>query len=73
MYIKVKVVSGARKEEIIKVSNDHYEMSLMERAVNNSANRRLLEIMHVEYPKTQIRIIIGHHSSSKIVSVDYCK
>ena len=71
MYIKVKIKPNTKKEEVIKVSDDHYEISVKEKAENNMANRRLLEIMKKEYPNSSIRIISGHHSPSKILAIDY--
>ena len=70
MYVKVKIRAGARKEIVEKTSSDHYEISVKEKAENNSANSRLLEIMHAEFPNSIIRIVSGHHSPSKIVSID---
>lgn len=70
MYIKVKILAGAKKEVVKKISNDHFDISVKEKAENNNANRRLLEIMHNEYPNSAIRIISGHHSPSKILSID---
>ncbi len=70
MYIKVKIIAGARKELVEKVSDDHYNISVKQKAENNNANTRLLEIMHKEYPNSIIRLISGHHSPSKIISID---
>ena len=70
MYIKVKIIAGAKKEIINKVSIDHYNISLKEKAENNNANNRLLEIMHLEYKESIIKIISGHHSPSKILSIE---
>ena len=70
MYIKVKITTNSRKEVIEKVSDDHYNISVKEKAENNNANRRLLEIMHLEYPNVAIKIVSGHHSPSKILSIE---
>jgi uncharacterized protein YggU (UPF0235/DUF167 family) len=70
MYIKVKIIAGAKRELIERVSDDHYNVSVKEKAENNHANRRLLEIMHIEYPNSIIRMISGHHSPSKILSIE---
>jgi uncharacterized protein YggU (UPF0235/DUF167 family) len=70
MYIKVKIITGARKETIEKVSDDHYDISVKEKPEMNRANKRILEIMHKEFPNSLIKIISGHHSPSKIISVD---
>ena len=70
MYIKVKIKPDSRKEIIEKISKDHYNISVKEKAKNNRANDRLIEIMKKEYPDTIIRIISGHHSPSKILSIE---
>lgn len=70
MYIKVRIIPNSKKEKIDKVSDDHYNISVKQKAENNMANNRLLEIMHEEYPNSIIRIISGHHSPSKILSIE---
>lgn len=70
MYIKVKMKPGSRKELIEKVSEDHYNISVKEKAENNHANDRLLEIMRGQFPNSIIRMISGHHSPSKILSIE---
>lgn len=70
MYIKVKITTKARKEVVDQTSNDHFDISLKEKAENNRANNRLIEIMKERYPNSIIRIVSGHHSPSKILSVE---
>jgi len=70
MYIKVKINPNSKKEKITKVSDDHYEISIREKAENNRANNKLLEIMKNEFPNAIIKIISGHHSPSKILSIE---
>ena len=70
MYIKVKIKADAKKELTERVSSDHFEISVKEKAENNRANERLLEIMRSEFPNSIIRIISGHHSPSKILSIE---
>ena len=70
MYVKVKIKPNSKKETVNKVSTDHYKISVKQKAENNSANSRLLEIMHTEFSNSIIRIISGHHSPSKILSID---
>jgi uncharacterized protein YggU (UPF0235/DUF167 family) len=70
MYIKVKITANSRKEVVEKVSDDSYKISVKEKAENNNANSRILEIMHGEYPNSAIRIISGHYSPSKILSIE---
>ena len=70
MYIKVRVIAGAKKELIQEVSAGYFKISVKEPAERNLANRRVVELVAAHYkiaPK-QIRIISGHTSPSKILS-----
>ncbi len=71
MYVKVRVVAGAKKEVFEAVSKDQFKVSVKEPAEQNRANRRVLECvaLHFHIPKERIKIISGHHSPSKILSV----
>ncbi len=70
MYIHVKAYPGQKKEEIKKISSDHFEIRVKEAAKGNSANRRIVEIVKGLHPGAAVRIINGHHSPSKLLSVD---
>ena len=54
MYIKLRVVTDTKKEKIVKISEDHFEVWVKEKAERNMANRRVIEVMN---------------SASKIISV----
>lgn len=71
MYIKVKVKAGSRKEEIEKVNENTFYISVKEKAERNIANNRILEILSLELkiPINKIRIINGHQSPSKLISI----
>ncbi len=71
MYIKVRVTAGAKKEAITKVSKSSYKISVKEPAERNLANGRVLEIISVQLkvPLNKVRIINGHQSPSKMLSV----
>lgn len=71
MYIKVRVAASARKESLKKTSEDFFSVSVKEPAEQNRANARVLELVAAYFgvsPK-QIRIISGHHSPGKILSI----
>ena len=72
MYIKVRVLAGAKKEEVKKKNEDTYLISVKEPAERNLANKRVCEIVASIYKVStkQIRIINGHQSPSKILSVN---
>jgi uncharacterized protein YggU (UPF0235/DUF167 family) len=72
MYIKVRVVAGAKKEAVKKLSNTSYTLSVKEPALQNRANTRVIQLlaMQVGVSVNKARIINGHHSPSKMLSVD---
>jgi len=71
-YIHAKVVAGAGKESFRKKSEDHFEVSVREKAERNMANTRLLELVaeHFKVPVNKVRIINGHHHPSKLLVVE---
>ena len=70
MYIKIRAYPESKKELFIKESPDHFEVRVREKAEQNQANRRVLELVREHFGSVQVRIVSGHHSPSKIVSVD---
>ena len=72
MYIKVKVKAGAKSEEVFQESADHFKISVREPAKRNMANRRVIELVAMQFkvsPKN-VRIISGHHSPGKLLAVE---
>ena len=71
MYIRVRVQPKSRHESIKKVGDDSFEIAVREPAERNLANERVREIIAYEYrePVSRVRIVSGHHSPSKIVSI----
>ncbi len=71
MYIKIKVTTEAKKERIIKKSSDHFDISVKEPAERNLANKKIVKLLR-DYFKVynrEVRIVSGHHSPSKIISI----
>lgn len=73
MYIKVKVQAGAKKENIKKIKEDTYNIYVKEKAERNMANKRVVEIIAslLDIPLKNIKIISGHQSPSKILSINF--
>lgn len=69
MYLKIKVIPNAREEKVEKKSEDEWRVWTKLPAENNLANTRVLELVRLEYPNQSVRIVSGHHSPSKIVSI----
>lgn len=70
MYIHVKARTKQKEEYIKELKEGYFEISVKEKAENNMANRRILEILSKHFDTTKIRIINGHRSPSKLISVD---
>jgi uncharacterized protein YggU (UPF0235/DUF167 family) len=72
MYIKVRVVAGSKKEEVILEKPNYFKIFVREKARQNMANKRIIEIVAREHgiKPAQVRIVSGHHSPSKLLSVD---
>lgn len=70
MYIHAKVTANAKEEKIEKKSDTQFVVFVREKAERNMANTRIIEIFRELYKTGKVRIINGHHSTSKLLSVD---
>ena len=72
MYIHVSVTAGAKKESFEKLKDDHFEISIKEKAERNMANTRVLELvaLHLNVPKNKVRIVNGHKHPSKLIIIE---
>jgi uncharacterized protein YggU (UPF0235/DUF167 family) len=71
MYVHVSVKAGAKKESFEEVSENRFKVSVKEEAKANAANRRVIELvaLHCNVSPARVRIINGHHSPSKLISI----
>lgn len=69
-YIKVRAKAGSKSEKIEQKSDDYFIISVKEKAEMNMANKKIIAILQDFFNTKKIRIISGHHSPSKIFSVD---
>lgn len=70
MYLKIKVVPDSRVEKVEQLKEDEYRIWVKVPAENNAANSRVLELIRQMFPGTSVRLVSGHHSPSKIFSVN---
>jgi uncharacterized protein YggU (UPF0235/DUF167 family) len=72
MYVKVHAIPGRRKELVTKVDEVTFEIQVKEKAERNLANRRIQTILGelFQVPSTQVRLLTGHRTSSKMYSID---
>ncbi len=71
MLIKVKVFAGAKKEGISRKSENSFEVRVKEKAERGEANRAVRRALaeHLKISASQIRLIKGARSPSKIFEV----
>ena len=71
-YIHVKVSAGAGKELFKKKNEDHFEISVKEKAERNMANTKIVELLaeHFKISISKVRIINGHKHPSKLLIVE---
>ncbi|MEI8174678.1 MAG: DUF167 family protein [bacterium] len=71
-YIHVKVEAGVKKESLKQKSEDHFEISVKEKAERNMANTRVLELvaLYFKIPTNKVRIVNGHHHPSKLLVIE---
>ena len=72
MYVKVRAIPGSGKESFAEESADHFRIAVKEKAEMNLANRRIIALIarHFGVPAGKVRIISGHRSPGKILSID---
>ena len=71
MKIFVKVKPGAKKEEIVKIDEIHYIVSVKEPPVNGRANVAIIKALAVYFntSPSRVNILSGRTSKQKIVEI----
>lgn len=71
MEVKVRVRAGARRERLEMLATQELQISVREKAEGNAANRRAIELvaLHFKLPKSHVRIVRGHRSPLKLMSI----
>jgi len=71
MYVKVRVVAGAKREVVERLSENSFDIQVKEPAERNLANKRVVELVAIKLNVSakKVRIINGHQSPSKLLSV----
>ena len=72
MLIKVKVFPGAGKQEIIKKSEDSFEIWVKEKPIQGQANRAVISALsgYLKTPQKNIRLIKGFKQRNKIFEIN---
>jgi len=69
--IKVKVKPNAKKDEIKKIQDGYYEVSVTAVPEKGKANKRVIELLakHFKTAKSRIKLIRGETSREKIFEI----
>jgi uncharacterized protein YggU (UPF0235/DUF167 family) len=72
MYLKAKIKTRAKKEELKEISEDCFEISVKEKPEGNLANRRVIRLIagHFGVSAGRVRIVNGHHHPHKLMIVE---
>jgi uncharacterized protein YggU (UPF0235/DUF167 family) len=72
MYLRVIVSPDSKKDTIVKKSEDTWQMTVREPAEQNRANDsvRTLVAQELSIAVSKVRILTGHRSRSKMLSID---
>lgn len=71
MYIRVKAKPSAKTEQIEKIKDNEFVVSVREPAERGEANKRICQLMHKYFdsPEGGVKIINGHQSNVKLLKV----
>lgn len=71
MNISIRVKTNARKNEVRKLTDESFEVSVTAPPVDGKANERVIELLskYFDVPKRSIEIIRGTSSKHKIVQI----
>ncbi len=71
MIIRVKVFPDSKRNEIIKISENSFEIKVREKPVKGEANKKVIKILsdYFKVPESKIRIIKGFKERNKIFEI----
>ena len=71
MFLKVKVFPNSKKEEIIKKSEDKFEIKVKEKAEEGRANKRVKEVLarYLNISEEKLILIRGAKQKNKIFKI----
>ncbi len=71
MFVKIKVYTEEKREWLHKKSGDSFDMHIKEPAEQGLANKKVIELLRKHFKGyNKIKIIKGHHSPNKIISLE---
>lgn len=70
-FVKVKVKTSAKKDEVIRTGVDSFIVSVRSEPKLGEANESVLDLLSsfLEVPRAKLKIVKGSRSPSKIISI----
>ncbi len=71
MKISIKAKPGAKREEIVKIDETHYAVSVKERPMEDKANRAIIKALakYFKVGVSRVKILSGKTSKQKIADI----
>jgi len=71
MFLKVKVFTSAKKDEIVKLKDDEFEIRVKEKAEKGKANRAVIKVLanYFKVDELEIRLVKGFKERNKIFEI----
>jgi len=71
MLLKVKVFPCAKKERVVKKTDDAFEIETKEKPERGQANKRVVELLssYLSVPEQRIRLVKGAKERNKIFEI----
>ncbi|MFA5388154.1 MAG: DUF167 domain-containing protein [Candidatus Omnitrophota bacterium] len=71
MKINLKVIAGAKREGVEKISENNYKVKVSPPPERGKANKRVIELLSVKFGvrERDIRIVSGGTSNKKIAEI----
>lgn len=69
--IKLKVIARAKREELLRLSEDSYRIKVSSPPEKGKANKRVIKLLSKEFgvKKRDIKIVSGETTNRKIVEI----
>jgi uncharacterized protein (TIGR00251 family) len=71
MRFEIKVLPGAKHEQIEKISDTQLKVKVKTRALEGKANERLIDVLseYFQVPKSNVQILKGAKTKNKLVEI----
>ena len=72
MIIRVRVFPNSKREEIIKKSDDFFEVTVQEKPIGGQANKGVIRVLssYFKVPEARIKLIRGFREPRKVFRIE---